>query len=124
MDAGIVGRAVVAMGAGRSKKSDRIDHGVGVVFRAKVGDAVAVGDELFRLYLSRPQDVSTACDAINRAYAWSDREVSAPPLIVDRIARPIGAPCLAACPPLGGVLPCEVESGRVAQPVRAHGSHP
>jgi pyrimidine-nucleoside phosphorylase len=85
LDAGTVGRAVVAMGAGRERKTDRVDHGVGVVFAKKVGDEVTVGDELYRLYGSNPSGTDLTRAAINEAYAWSDRSVAVSPLVVERI---------------------------------------
>jgi len=45
-----VGRAAHALGAGRSRIGDVIDHGVGVVTRVSVGDAVSAGDVLMELH--------------------------------------------------------------------------
>jgi len=46
MDAEEIGRASVDLGAGRRKKGDPIDPATGIVFRAKIGDAVEAGSEL------------------------------------------------------------------------------
>src|SRR6185295_9517370 len=42
-----VGEAAVTLGAGRAKKSDSIDHAVGIVIHHKVGDKVEKGEPLF-----------------------------------------------------------------------------
>jgi len=45
-DCAAVGRAVSALGGGRTRLEDPIDHAVGVVFTKRQGDAVAAGDPL------------------------------------------------------------------------------
>ncbi len=50
MDAGTVGRAVLELGAGRSKASDPVDFGVGCDQIAKVGSAIQAGDTLIRVH--------------------------------------------------------------------------
>lgn len=44
LDAGAIGRGATLLGAGRLRKEDRIDPGVGIVFDRKVGDRVRAGD--------------------------------------------------------------------------------
>ena len=46
----IVGEASVALGAGRAKKGDPIDHAVGFVIHKKVGDKVEAGEPLFEIH--------------------------------------------------------------------------
>jgi thymidine phosphorylase len=50
MDAGTVGRAVLELGAGRSKASDPVDFAVGCDQIAKVGTEVQTGDVLLRIH--------------------------------------------------------------------------
>jgi pyrimidine-nucleoside phosphorylase len=50
MDAELVGRASVALGAGRDRVEDRIDPGVGIVVRAKPGVLVSTADALLELH--------------------------------------------------------------------------
>jgi len=45
-----IGRASHALGAGRSRVNDSVDHGVGIVARARPGDRVDAGDVLLELY--------------------------------------------------------------------------
>ena len=50
IDARTVGEVSVRLGAGRARKGDPIDHAVGIVVRAKVGDRIRVGDPLFTVH--------------------------------------------------------------------------
>ncbi len=50
MDAGLIGRACIALGAGRSKAADAIDFAVGVSGIAKTGTAVRNGEPLLVIH--------------------------------------------------------------------------
>jgi len=54
VDAYIVGTCASQLGAGRKKKGDRVDHGVGVFVHKKAGDRVTQGEPLFTV-LARTQ---------------------------------------------------------------------
>lgn len=45
-----IARACMALGGGRARKEDAIDHAVGVELAVRVGDTVEVGQELVRLH--------------------------------------------------------------------------
>ncbi len=60
-DAGLIGRACIALGAGRSKASDAIDFAVGVSGIAKVGTHVSAGDTLLTIHA---RDESTLAQAL------------------------------------------------------------
>jgi pyrimidine-nucleoside phosphorylase len=49
-DAEGVGRAAMALGAGRAKADDVIDHGAGILLHAKRGEAVRAGESVATLY--------------------------------------------------------------------------
>jgi len=51
-DALKIGIAAGRLGAGRRKKTDKIDHGAGIVLHKKRGDEVKKGDDLATLYTS------------------------------------------------------------------------
>ena len=53
MDALLIGRESVILGAGRALKDEPIDHAVGIVVHRKVGDPVAVGDPIMTIYARR-----------------------------------------------------------------------
>ena len=61
MDAKKVGELAMIMGAGRQAKTDLIDPAVGIVFHAKVGAHVKVGDELATLHI-RSADAGRAVE--------------------------------------------------------------
>ena len=53
MDAELVGRASVALGAGRDRVEDPVDPAVGILVNAKPGAGVRAGDPLLEVHLSR-----------------------------------------------------------------------
>jgi thymidine phosphorylase len=50
LDAEAIGRAAMALGAGRDRVEDAVDPAVGAVVRAKVGGRVRAGDPLVELH--------------------------------------------------------------------------
>lgn len=60
VDAEMVGHASVILGAGRSKKSDTIDHSAGIIVNKKLGDYVNNGDVIFTLYTNNEQSITDA----------------------------------------------------------------
>jgi pyrimidine-nucleoside phosphorylase len=73
IDAMAVGLAAVDLGAGRSQKGDKIDHAVGVVLEAKVGDEMRAGDALFSVHANGEAAFEGARARLSAAYGWSDR---------------------------------------------------
>ncbi len=76
----IVGEAVVALGAGRAKKGDPIDHAVGFVIHHKVGDKIEFGQPLFSIHANDQQKLAIGREAVLAAHAFSDQPVPALPL--------------------------------------------
>jgi len=72
LDARKVGIATMELGAGRRRKSDPIDHSVGVWLHAKVGDQVCRGDSLFTVYANDEEKLALAAERIARAYEFQD----------------------------------------------------
>jgi pyrimidine-nucleoside phosphorylase len=85
LDAGAVGRAVAALGAGRERKGEPIDHRVGVLFYRKVGDRLDVGDPLFDLHLANAAQLPAARERILGAYDFASAPVAPGPLILGQI---------------------------------------
>lgn len=52
-----LGYAVIAMGGGRQRAADVIDHSVGLEMLVRIGDRVTAGQPLVRLYCHDPQAV-------------------------------------------------------------------
>ncbi|MEW6287488.1 MAG: thymidine phosphorylase [Chloroflexota bacterium] len=75
-----VGEAAVALGAGRTKKSDPIDHAVGFVIHKKVGDRVEAGEPLFTVHANDAAKLAEARQAVLNAYIFSDVKVEPLPL--------------------------------------------
>jgi pyrimidine-nucleoside phosphorylase len=76
-----IGLTSMLLGGGRAKKGDTIDHAVGVVLQAKVGDQVEKGEPLLTIHANDEGKLSGARQRLLAAYDWSDEPVEAPPLI-------------------------------------------
>ena len=76
----IVGETAVQLGAGRARKGDAIDHGVGVLIHHKVGDLVEKGAALFTIHANHPDLGEAARYALLAAHTWSDSPVEPLPL--------------------------------------------
>jgi pyrimidine-nucleoside phosphorylase len=81
IDAMQVGLTAVDLGAGRHKKGDPVDHAVGIVMEAKVGDHVQAGDPLLTIHANDEARCSLAGERLLSAYSWAEDDVSAPPLV-------------------------------------------
>ncbi|RJP49211.1 MAG: thymidine phosphorylase [Anaerolineaceae bacterium] len=73
-----VGEAAVALGAGRAKKGDPVDHAVGFIIHKKVGDEVREGEPLFEVHANDQAKLAKAREAVSSAFRFSDESV--PPL--------------------------------------------
>jgi pyrimidine-nucleoside phosphorylase len=78
-----VGEAAVALGAGRAKKGDPIDHAVGFLIHKKVGDAVREGEALCEIHANDEAKLNQAREAIRSAYRISAESVSPLPLFYE-----------------------------------------
>lgn len=78
-----IGRASLALGAGRERKGDPIDFGAGVEVLVKVGDRVEEGQPIARLYGGRNPD--RAEELVQEALELSEEPVEAPPGILDSL---------------------------------------
>jgi len=76
----VVGEAAVALGAGRAKKSDPVDHAVGFVIHTKVGDQVKEGDPLFTVHADAEDKLTEAIASVLGAYSFTDDIVEPLPL--------------------------------------------
>ena len=72
-----IGRASNALGAGRNKVGESVDHGVGVVTRAKPGDRIATGQPLLELHHRGGRGVEVALALCQEAGVIGD----APPAL-------------------------------------------
>ena len=72
MDVKGIGRAAVALGAGRAAVDDRIDPGVGFHITAKPGMTVGRGDALATVFAATDADARDAVAALRRAMPIAD----------------------------------------------------
>jgi pyrimidine-nucleoside phosphorylase len=80
-----VGRAAVALGAGRLKLDDVVDPGVGVEIVARTGTEVRAGDVVMLVRHRNGRGLDTARALLEDAVTVSDGPVEQPSLIVERI---------------------------------------
>jgi pyrimidine-nucleoside phosphorylase len=80
IDTCAIGNAVAAIGGGRVKAEDTIDHAIGYASHSKIGDEVRAGDVLGIVY-SRHADDPAAVQILN-AYSISEENVEGPALVV------------------------------------------
>ncbi|WP_216328187.1 thymidine phosphorylase [Deinococcus aestuarii] len=85
IDALAVGRAVLALGGGRERKGEAIDHGVGVELLKKPGEAVGAGEAVLRLYHRGGRGLETARALLTAGLSVSETAPEAQPLILDRV---------------------------------------
>jgi thymidine phosphorylase len=78
-----IGRAALALGAGRRKKGEEIDTGAGVEVLVKAGDRVEKGEPIARLYGVR--NVERAEALVRGALEVTDEPVEAAPAILDSL---------------------------------------
>jgi pyrimidine-nucleoside phosphorylase len=76
-----IGLASMLLGGGRAKKGDQIDHAVGIVLHAKIGDRLEAGDPLLTIHANDEAKLPGARQRLLAAYEWSDEPVTPPPLI-------------------------------------------
>ena len=92
IDAEAVGVAAVALGAGRTRADEPVDHGVGITVLAKVGDRVEAGRPLALVHFGRrgKEPPEAVAERVLHAYQIGEREPPAEPLLIARIAEEPG----------------------------------
>lgn len=79
----IVGEASLALGAGRIKKGDPVEHAVGIVVHHKVGEFVEQGQPLFTIHANDPPRQAEARKCVLKAHLWSNEPVAPLPIFYD-----------------------------------------
>jgi thymidine phosphorylase len=83
MDVRAVGLAVVALGGGRTREDDPVDHSVGLTDVAAPGEEVAPGGRPLALVHAADEDAARrAVDALRAAYELGDAP-TAPPAVIE-----------------------------------------
>src|SRR4029078_4206969 len=83
--AGLVGRASVALGAGRDRVEDPVDFAVGITINAKPGDEVRAGDAVLELHYRDRARLEAAVALAARAVTIGDERPAAARLIVGEV---------------------------------------
>jgi pyrimidine-nucleoside phosphorylase len=84
-DALTIGVVATRLGAGRERKEDSVDSGVGITLEAKVGDRVEAGDALARVHYNDPARWEAQKKSLVSAWSIEDSAPSAQPLVLERI---------------------------------------
>ncbi|HEX2342064.1 MAG TPA: thymidine phosphorylase [Vicinamibacterales bacterium] len=87
IDAMAIGRASMALGAGREKAEDAIDPAPGLWIKAHVGDRVSAGDPLVEILYRDKRRSAEAAGLIARAYSIEDAPPSPASLILEEIVQ-------------------------------------
>ncbi|GAA2881275.1 thymidine phosphorylase [Aminobacter niigataensis] len=81
-----VGLAVVALGGGRTRPQDKVDHAVGITRLLPVGAEVNKGDTLALVHARSASDAEAAAAAVRAAYGLGEAKPAAAKVIARRIA--------------------------------------
>ncbi len=85
LDAELVGRASVALGAGRDRVEDPVDPGVGIVIHAKPGDRVSQGERVLELHYRDTVRRDAALALVGRAVDIADEPPVVRPILVGEV---------------------------------------
>ena len=88
IDAAKAGWALIALGGGRERKSDSIDHTVGLELTKRVGDQISAGEDWAKIYLSGDEQRNIrALKLLSSAISIQEAPVETLPIIIDTIRR-------------------------------------
>src|SRR6266850_3058561 len=86
LDAELVGRAAVELGAGRARKEEAVDPAAGLLLRKRIGDPVRAGEALAELHASDESRLDAGEVRFRAAVAIGEAPPRLPPLVLERIA--------------------------------------
>jgi pyrimidine-nucleoside phosphorylase len=81
-----IGEAALRLGAGRVRKEDEIDHGVGIVCLTKRGDSVKAGAPLAEIHARSEEAADRAVAEVLAAYTLGPDRPPERPIVLDVIA--------------------------------------
>ena len=84
-DALTIGVSATHLGAGRERKDDIVDPGVGITLKAKLGDRVDEGEPLAIVHHGDQSNWDAQRDTLSAAWTISDQPISTPDLIIERV---------------------------------------
>jgi len=80
-----VGMTVVALGGGRTRPEDGIDHAVGLTDFQPVGTKLSRGDMICRVHARTRDQVAMACQRLEKAISLSQTPTEAGPVILETV---------------------------------------
>lgn len=83
IDAGIIGKAVVDLGGGRSHKEDPLDHRVGIVLDCRIGQRVSSMETLATIHALTDAEASVAAERLTHAIEIGPEPPEAAPKILE-----------------------------------------
>ena len=86
IDAAALGRAVIALGGGRIRAGQRIDHAVGLSSLLRLGEEAGPDNPLALVHARSTADADAATAAVRAAYALAEAAPATGPLVRERIA--------------------------------------
>ena len=86
LDAALVGRASVALGAGRDRVEDPVDPAVGIMIVAQPGDQVRAGDPVLEVHYRDRARLETALSLAGRAITIGDERPAPRRLVVGEVS--------------------------------------
>jgi pyrimidine-nucleoside phosphorylase len=85
LDAELIGRAAMVLGAGRNRVEDTIDPGVGILVRAHRGEPVRAGNPILELHYRDASRLDEALRLLRRACAVGDAPPPPQALVLDTV---------------------------------------
>ena len=82
LDALLIGRTAVALGAGRDKKADRVDLSAGILLHKKPGDPIAQGEAILELRYNDDGRLNAALALATQAAVIGDKPPAEAPLVM------------------------------------------
>ena len=82
LDALLVGRTAVALGAGRDKKSDSVDLSAGILLHKKPGDPISAGEPIMELRYNDESRLKNALGLATQAAVIGDKAPPDAPLVI------------------------------------------
>jgi len=86
VDAGLIGRACLVLGAGRTRTEDGVDHAAGITGLVKVGERMRRGEVLAALHSNRVEAIAEAEALTAQAFSFAEDKPARAPLIAEVIS--------------------------------------
>jgi thymidine phosphorylase len=82
-----LGIGAMLLGAGRNRAEDKVDHAVGIMIRAHVGERVKAGDTVLEVHYRDESTLAAAMPMLREAIKVGDKPPQTSPLILEEIRR-------------------------------------